>query len=190
MKKQSTIHPLVPTGGGRCSSLDASFAQCFVIFLNIVKKHIVKKLKTSYRKSHRSELGNIVPFNKTDNVHPYTRGSLQLTQNFWVYWVSIADLRLKFWVFCRKCCYQKPKLWLWLQVLCITFAYNRCNYLKGCCGKGCGRKGAGGEKSGDVGGKNENARKRCRKSWQDWVFCSEMVPLFIPYICATVDSMW
>ena len=53
MKKQSTIHPLVPTGGGRCSSLDASFAQCFVIFLNIVKKHIVKKLKTSYRKSHR-----------------------------------------------------------------------------------------------------------------------------------------
>ena len=37
MKKQSTILPLVPTGGGRCSSLDASFAQCFAIFGNIVQ---------------------------------------------------------------------------------------------------------------------------------------------------------
>ena len=44
--------------------------------------------------------------------------------NFWVFWVSmaVADLWQKFWVFCRKCCSQKPKLWLWLQVLCITFA--------------------------------------------------------------------
>ena len=34
---------------------------------------------------------------------------LHPTQNFWVFWVSIADFWQKFCVFCQKCCYWREK---------------------------------------------------------------------------------